>query len=40
MNPQKRIVYLMLFIVLLFPYCGDTGLDVETWTMISKIDTR
>jgi len=21
-----------------FSYCGDTGLDVETWTMISKIE--
>ena len=38
MNPQKRIVYLMLFIVLFFSHCGDTGLDVETWTMISKIE--
>ena len=21
-----------------FSYCGDTGLDVETWTMINKIE--
>jgi hypothetical protein len=21
-----------------FSYCGDTGLDVENWTMISKIE--
>ena len=21
-----------------FSYCGNTGLDVETWTMISKIE--
>ena len=21
-----------------FPYCDDTGLDVETWSMINKIE--
>ena len=37
-EPSKTDSILNVIYSSFFSYCGDTGLDVETWTMISKIE--